>query len=194
MSQLDEKQLSQLIEAALFIADTPLTINQLKQTVLETYGIGSVQIRSVLLQLELDYRERGIVLVKSGGAYQFQSREDLSQPLSALWPQKAPKFSRALLETLALIAYRQPITRGEIEQVRGVAIGAAIIRTLTERGWVTVVGHKELPGRPALYATTEQFLQYFCLQSLADLPALDDEQALAAMFNRAPADSDPHVH
>ncbi|WP_298444206.1 SMC-Scp complex subunit ScpB [uncultured Ferrimonas sp.] len=194
MTGLDDNKLQQLIEAALFIADAPLTINQLKQTLLAPYGVGSVQIRSVLLQLQQHYQDRGVVLVKLGGAYQFQSREELSEPLSALWQQKAPRFSKALLETLALIAYRQPITRGEIERVRGVAISAAIMRTLLERGWIAAVGHKELPGRPALYATTEQFLQYFCLQSLADLPALDDEQALTAMFSRAPADPDPHVH
>ncbi|MFI3246744.1 MAG: SMC-Scp complex subunit ScpB, partial [Ferrimonas sp.] len=157
---MDAKKLRQVIEAALFIADEPVTVMQLKQLFIG-YGLSTSSIRSVLLALQQEYQERGVILAKVGGAYQFQSRAELSDELSGLWPQKAPKFSKALLETLALIAYRQPITRAEIESVRGVAVGSAILRTLTERNWITIVGHKELPGRPALYATTESFLHDF---------------------------------
>ncbi|WP_028117623.1 SMC-Scp complex subunit ScpB [Ferrimonas senticii] len=183
-----------LIEAALFIADKPLTIKQLRQTVLAQLQLDSTTVRGLLLELEQDYQDRGVELVKVGGAYRFQSRTELSEELASLWPQKAAKLSKAVLETLALIAYRQPITRGEIERVRGVAVSATIMRTLSERGWITVVGHKELPGRPSLYATTEQFLQYFNLKSLAQLPALDDEQALAAIFSRQDADVESQLH
>jgi segregation and condensation protein B len=111
--------------------------------------------------------------------YRFQSLDALSPWLSKLWQENAPKYSRAMLETLALIAYRQPITRGEIEQVRGVAVSSNIIKTLTERDWVKVVGHKEVPGRPALYATTKGFLDYFSMTSLSDLPNADAFENMA---------------
>lgn len=194
MKQIDDNKIKQLVEAALFIADAPLTVKQLKNVLLSSYVISSAEIRTLLAQLQQEYQHRGVVLVELGGAYQFQSRQELGTELAALWQQKAPKFSKALLETLVLIAYRQPITRGEIERVRGVAIGSAIMRTLIERSWVKVVGHKEVPGRPAIYATTNEFLHYFGLQSLADLPALEDEQALAAMFAHQSADNDPPIH
>ena len=127
--------------------------------------------------LELDYRPRGIQLKEVASGYRFQSLDSLSPWLSRLWQESSPKYSRAMLETLALIAYRQPITRGEIEQVRGVAVSSNIIKTLTEREWIKVIGHKEVPGRPALYATTKQFLDYFSLKSLSDLPNAEDFMA-----------------
>ena len=125
----------------------------------------------------MDYRPRGIQLVEVASGYRFQSLDSLSPWLSRLWQETSPRYSRAMLETLALIAYRQPITRGEIEQVRGVAVSSNIIKTLTEREWIKVVGHKEVPGRPALYATTKQFLDYFSLKSLSDLPNAEDFMA-----------------
>ncbi|USD36490.1 SMC-Scp complex subunit ScpB [Ferrimonas sp. SCSIO 43195] len=183
MSRINDTQLKQLIEAALFVADAPMSAKGLRQSVLASLQVSQGRINEVLDELEGDYAGRGINLVKVAGGYRFQSNQDLSGHLSALWQEKAPRYSRALLETLALIAYRQPVTRGQIEKIRGVAVSSNIIRTLTERDWVKVVGHKEVPGRPALYATTDAFLQYFSLESLAQLPALSDEGAIEALLD-----------
>ncbi|KZZ40210.1 SMC-Scp complex subunit ScpB [Oleiphilus sp. HI0117] len=128
--------------------------------------------RSVLQEIEEDYKGRGVELVEFSGAYRFQSRPSMSEWVQRLWEERPQKYSRALLETLALIAYRQPITRGDIEEVRGVAVSSTIMKTLLERNWVRVVGHREVPGRPAIYATTKHFLSYFNLSSLDDLPTL----------------------
>jgi segregation and condensation protein B len=147
--------------------------------------VSARQLNKVLKELELDYAPRGIKLIKVASGYRFQSDSGLGQILSKLWQETVPKYSRAMLETLALIAYKQPITRGEIENVRGVAVSSNIIRSLTERNWIKVVGHKEVPGRPALLATTATFLDYFSLTSLSELPSADEftaniEAALAA--------------
>ena len=168
-----------LVEAAIFVADAPVSIQQLRDTVLSDFTVAERTLKTVINELTLDYQPRGIQLVKVASGYRFQSVDALSPWLSKLWQETAPKYSRAMLETLALIAYRQPITRGEIEQVRGVAVSSSIMKTLTEREWVKVVGHKEVPGRPALYATTNTFLDYFSLSSLSELPNSDafDEMA-----------------
>ena len=126
--------------------------------------------------IQTHYQTRGIKLVEVGSGYRFQACASLAPWLANLWQERAPKYSRALLETLSLIAYRQPITRGEIEQVRGVTVGSGIIKTLLEREWIRVVGHKEVPGRPALYATTSAFLDYFSLAGLDELPPLPELQ------------------
>jgi segregation and condensation protein B len=172
--KIKHEQLKQLIEAAIFASDKPLSINRLKQTVLMDFNLSKLAIKHVIDELVLDYQPRGINLLQLGSGYRFQTQESLSEWLGKLWEESAPRYSRAYLETLALIAYRQPITRGEIEQVRGVAVGSNIIKTLTERDWIDVVGHKEVPGRPALYATTKGFLDYFGLASLAQLPDADN--------------------
>jgi segregation and condensation protein B len=172
--KIKHEQLKQLIEAAIFASDKPISINRLKQTVLVDFNLSKLAIKHVIDELVLDYQPRGINLIELGSGYRFQTQDSLSQWLSKLWEESAPKYSRAYLETLALIAYRQPITRGEIEQVRGVAVGSNIIKTLTERDWIDVVGHKEVPGKPALYATTKGFLDYFGLASLAQLPDADN--------------------
>ncbi len=173
MKKINAQQLKQLVEAALFVADCPLTIEKLKLTVLADFRVSDKAIREVLQELVLDYQPRGVQLVEVASGYRFQSLDSLSPWISRLWQETSPRYSRALLETLALIAYRQPITRGEIEQVRGVAVSSNIIKTLTEREWIKVVGHKEVPGRPALYATTKQFLDYFSLKSLSQLPSAE---------------------
>lgn len=173
MKKINKTQLKQLVEAALFVADTPLSMQQLKATVLSDFTVSDRALRGVLNELVLDYQPRGIQLTEVASGYRFQSLDSLSPWLSNLWQETAPRYSRAMLETLALIAYRQPITRGEIEQVRGVAVSSNIIKTLTEREWIRVVGHKEVPGRPALYATTKAFLDYFSLTSLGELPSAD---------------------
>jgi segregation and condensation protein B len=174
MKKINSEQLKQLIEATIFVSDQPVSVDKLKNTVLADFTVSDKAIQSALSALQLDYRPRGIQLVEVASGYRFQSLDSLSPWLSRLWQETSPKYSRAMLETLALIAYRQPITRGEIEQVRGVAVSSNIIKTLTEREWIKVIGHKEVPGRPALYATTKQFLDYFSLKSLSDLPNAED--------------------
>ena len=177
MKKINSEQLKQLIEATIFVSDQPVSVDKLKNTVLADFTVSDKAIQSALNALQLDYRPRGIQLVEVASGYRFQSLDSLSPWLSRLWQETSPKYSRAMLETPALIAYRQPITRGEIEQVRGVAVSSNIIKTLTEREWIKVIGHKEVPGRPALYATTKQFLDYFSLKSLSDLPNAEEFMA-----------------
>lgn len=179
MKKINTAQLKQLVEAAIFVADKPISRQQLKDTVLNEFTVADRTLSKILNELKLDYQPRGIQLIEVASGFRFQSLDALSPWLSKLWQESAPKYSRAMLETLALIAYRQPITRGEIEQVRGVAVSSNIIKTLTERGWIKVVGHKEVPGRPALYATTKEFLDYFSMSSLADLPDADAFESMA---------------
>lgn len=174
MAKISDAQLKQLVEAAIFVADSPLNKETLQLTVLAGLQVSQKRLNSILEELRLDYLPRGIQLIKVASGYRFQSMDSLSPWLGKLWQEKAPKYSRAMMETLSLIAYRQPITRGEIEDVRGVAVSSHIIKTLTERGWIKVVGHKEVPGRPSLYATTKTFLDYFSLSSLADLPSTEE--------------------
>lgn len=185
--KISHEQLKQLIEAAIFVSDQPISRDRLKSTVLLDFSVSSQALNKVINELMLDYAPRGIVLQETASGLRFVSQDSLSQWLGRLWQETAPKYSRALLETLALIAYRQPITRGEIEQVRGVTVSSQIMKTLQERDWVCIVGHKEVPGRPALYATTKVFLDYFGMQSLSELPdvdtfvaALEDAQELTA--------------
>jgi segregation and condensation protein B len=173
MAKISRPQLKQLVEAAIFVADQPLNQEQLQLTVLEGLEVSKTMLKDTLHELQLDYQARGIQLVEVATGFRFQSMDSLSPWLSKLYQEQAPRYSRAMLETLSLIAYRQPITRGEIEDVRGVSVSSHIMKTLNERGWVKVVGHKEVPGRPALYATTKTFLDYFSLKSLSDLPSSD---------------------
>jgi segregation and condensation protein B len=185
MQKLNEAQLKQLIEAGVFVADGALSIDVMRVTFLADFSVSTAQIKKALAELELDYSPRGIHLVKVASGYRFQSDEGLGILLSKLWQENAPKYSRAMMETLALVAYRQPITRGEIEEIRGVSVSSHIVKSLVERNWVKVIGHKEVPGRPALLATTKTFLDYFSLSTLAELPTADNfvdslEQAMTA--------------
>lgn len=163
-----------IIEAMLFASDKPLTVEQLFTLLEHDLAVSRAMIRQIIdeIKQEYDQKETGIQLAEHGGAYRFQTKAEFSEWVQRLWEEKPQKYSRALLETLALIAYRQPITRGDIEEIRGVAVSSNIIKTLQERNWVRVVGHREVPGRPAIYATTRQFLAYFNLKSLEDLPTL----------------------
>ena len=174
--RISDEQLVEIIEAAIFVADKPVSKRHLKDTVLIDLAISMARINDAIDTIQEHFQTRGIRIVEVGSGYRFQACSSLSPWLNNLWQERAPKYSRALLETLSLIAYRQPITRGEIEQVRGVTTGSNIIKTLLERDWVKVVGHKEVPGKPALYATTKQFLDYFSLTGLENLPALPTEQ------------------
>ncbi|WP_113906420.1 SMC-Scp complex subunit ScpB [Aliidiomarina celeris] len=169
---INEKQLKQLVEAAIFTAEAPVTLDQLLTGVLANFSMNKPRLRQVLDQLQEDYKERGVQLVEVASGFRFQTRAELGPALAHMWSERAPRYSPALLETLAMIAWRQPVTRGEIEAVRGVSVSTQIMKTLQERGWVKVVGHKEVPGRPALYATTKAFLDYFSIQSVVDIPAL----------------------
>ncbi|MFQ6370501.1 SMC-Scp complex subunit ScpB [Shewanella sp. YIC-542] len=183
MAQINDLQLKQLVEATLFVAGKPMSPKALRETVLANFSVSASRLRAVLEALMQDYQERGVQLVQVAGGYRFQSRDSLSHILQMLQQEQAPKYSRATLETLAVIAYRQPVTRGEIEAVRGVTVSSQIIKNLTDRGWIRVVGHKEVPGRPALFATTTEFLAYFGLDKLAELPPLTDAESLAAIFS-----------
>lgn len=178
MKKIKREQLKQLVEATIFVAEKPISKARLQDTTLAEFAVSDAQLSAVLAELVSDYAPRGVQLVEVASGYRFQSMDSLGPWLSKLWQEAAPRYSRAMLETLALIAYRQPITRGEIEQVRGVAVSSSIIKTLTEREWIKVVGHKEVAGRPALYATTRAFLDYFSLKSLSELPGCADFAAL----------------
>ena len=187
---ISDSQLLQLVEAAIFTAEQPLSLQDLQNTVLEDFAPSKKKLQAILAQITQDYAGRGVQLQETASGYHFQSRPELSEYLAKLWPERSPRYSRAVLETLALIAYRQPITRGEIEDIRGVSVSSQIMRTLLDRGWVKVVGHKEVPGRPGLYATTAQFLDYFGLQSLSQLPELTAFRQLSLAENEAAAEDD----
>lgn len=178
---MTQPNIKALIEAAIFSVKKPISITRIKQTILADSDISQRQIADIIAQLQLDYRERGIKLLSSASGYQFVTDPGLSASLAILWQEKAPRYSRALLETLALVAYKQPITRGEIEVLRGVAVSSHIMKTLTERQWVRVIGHKEVAGKPSLYGTTNQFLDYFGLDNLAQLPVLSANQLEVAI-------------
>ena len=174
MAKISQTQLKQLVEAAIFVADQALSQEQIQLSVLDGLAVSNTRLKETLAELKLDYQARGIQLVEVASGYRFQSMDSLSPWLSKLWQEQAPRYSRAMLEILSLIAYRQPITRGEIEDVRGVSVSSQIMKTLSERGWIKIIGHKEVPGRPSLYATTKTFLDYFSLKSLSDLPSSDE--------------------
>lgn len=167
-------RLKLILEAALLAAGRPLTLAELGALFNETERPSPEELRGALAELVADCQERAVELKQVASGYRLQVREAFSPWVGRLFEERPGRYSRALLETLAIIAYRQPATRGEIEEIRGVAVNPAIIRTLMERGWVHSVGHKEVPGRPALLATTKLFLDYFGLASLSDLPPLQE--------------------
>ena len=171
----NQDQIKRVCEAALMVADQPLDIDQLSNLWEDTATPPErAEIRAVLEELVQEYTDRGIELKEVASGYRFQARSELALQLNKLYEHRPPRYSRALLETLAIIAYRQPITRGEIEAIRGVAVSTNIVRTLSEREWVRIVGHRDVPGRPAVYATTREFLDYFSLKSLSELPDLSE--------------------
>lgn len=166
------EQLQKIIEAALLVAGEPLSIVQLQKLFSAEDAPEKNQIREAIKLLQENNDNRGVELVEIASGFTYRVPQALAPWMQKLWEEKPPKYSRAVLETLALIAYKQPITRGEIEEVRGVVVSSQMIKTLLEREWVKVVGYKDVPGRPALYATTKQFLDYFNLKSISDLPTL----------------------
>ena len=175
---MEKLPIKEIIEAAILAADGPLSIQQLGD-IFEERAVSNLEIKQALAEIQKSCEGRGFELKKVASGYRFQIRVEYSGWVSRLWKEKTPRYSRALLETLALIAYRQPITRGDIEDVRGVSVSSNIIRTLIERDWIKIVGHREVPGRPALYSTTKAFLDYFNLERLDQLPTLQDIKELA---------------
>lgn len=169
---MEAEQIRKIVEGAIFAADAPLDRDAMLMLFDEGDRPDKAVLGKVLEELTESYADRGIELKEVASGFRFQVRQEMGPWVSRLWQEKAPRYSRAILETLALMAYRQPITRGEIEEIRGVAVSSHIIRTLLERGWARVVGHRDVPGRPAMFATTRQFLDYFDLKSLEDLPSL----------------------
>jgi segregation and condensation protein B len=178
---MENEALKNIIEAILLGAGRPLTLDQVLAMFAENEKPERGDVREAIKLLQADYEQRGIALVQVGSGYRIQIRETMQPWVSRLWEEKPARYSRALLETLSLIAYRQPITRGEIENVRGVTVSTSIMRTLQERDWVHVVGHRDVPGHPAMYGTTKQFLDYFSLKSLSELPALSELRDLSTI-------------
>ena len=187
--------LSLIIEALLFSSSRPLS----EKEILSAFDLRSPptssEIKEALKSIEEKYSENSIELVKVASGYRLRIRQEYSSWVAKLWEAKAQKYSRALLETLALIAYKQPITRGEIEEVRGVSVSSQIIRTLLDRSWIKVVGHRDVPGRPALFSTTKDFLDDLNLSKLSDLPELPEiqnipEEAQISLLNE-PSSSNP---
>lgn len=174
---MNPEQLKLVLETALLCADEPMTINDLRR--LFTEEIPAHEIKSELTDIQADWSEKGMELLELATGWRFQSRLNMREFLDRLTPEKPPKYSRAVMETLAIIAYRQPVTRGEIEEIRGVTVSSNIVKQLEDRGWIEVVGHKETVGRPGLYATTRQFLNDLSLTTLQELPMLDDADAQA---------------
>jgi len=167
-----EQKLKQIAEAALMAAGKPLTLDELLELFEEEERPERKAMRAALKALAEEYEDRGVELNEVASGFRIQVRAKLAPWVSRLWVERPPRYSRALMETLALIAYRQPITRGEIEDIRGVSVSSNIVKTLLEREWVRFVGQRDVPGRPSLYATTREFLDYFNLKSLEELPTL----------------------
>ncbi|MGH8462278.1 MAG: SMC-Scp complex subunit ScpB [Stenotrophobium sp.] len=175
------EKLEKILEALLLASELPLSVEQLHRLLAADLGIGKSDIRQALSNLATHMNGRAAELQEVASGYRIQVRQDYAEWVSKLWQEKPPRLSRALMETLALICYRQPVTRGEIEEVRGVALSPNIIRTLLERGWIREVGQKEVPGRPSLFGTTHQLLDDLNLKSLDDLPSLPDIKDLEAL-------------
>ena len=176
--------LRQIIEGALLLSPTPLAIAELEKLFSDSERPERDQILATVEDIQLDCRDRGYELVEVASGFRFQIREQLASWMHRLWEEKPRRYSNAMLETLALIAYRQPLTRGDIELVRGVAVSSDMIRTLLEREWIKIVGHRDVPGRPALYATTKEFLNYFNLSDLGQLPKLKVVENLETSVNQ----------
>ncbi len=171
---MQAEQLKNTLEAILFSAERPLSILHLLDYFDPSEQVNRQEIKAAVDELQNDYRNRGIELIEVNRGYRFQTRQEYKDWVSKHWKERPPKYSRALLETLAIIAYRQPITRAEIEDIRGVSVSSNIIKTLEERSWIRVIGHKAVPGRPSMLGTTREFLDYFNLKSLDELPTLVD--------------------
>lgn len=170
--KLSPSLVKNILESAIFASPSPLSVDELLALFVDEEKPSRQQLQNLIKELQNDYATRPLEIVQIASGYRFQVRAKFSPWISKLWQDKPPKLSRAMLETLAIIAYRQPVTRAEIEAIRGVVVSTQIIKALFDRDWIVVVGHREVPGRPALLATTRDFLDAFSLKSLADLPPL----------------------
>ncbi len=189
---MNTHQAKLVIETALLTAEQPLSVSDLRR--LFDDDLNADTVRTLLDQLRGDWSDRGLELVTLASGWRFQSRAAVRPFLERLNPERPPKYSRAVLETLAIIAYRQPVTRGDIEELRGVAVSSQVIRTLEERGWIEAIGHRETPGRPALFATTREFLDDLGLRSLEQLPPLQNAGEVPAEFELQFAEAQPAGH
>jgi segregation and condensation protein B len=185
---LNPHEVKKILEAALLAANQPLTLPALRKLFEEEINHDTV--RALLDELRRDWTGRGVELVNLASGWRFQTRPEFQRYLERLSPEKAPRYSRAVMETLAIIAYRQPVTRGDIEEIRGVVVSTQVIKALEDRGWIDAVGYREVPGRPALFGTTKAFLDDLGLLSLEELPPLDqlrELDAVAGLEGMAPA-------
>jgi segregation and condensation protein B len=178
---MDTAQLKYIVEAALLAAGRPLDLNEIRSLFGEEDPPNRDDLRAAIAALEVDYASRGIAVREVASGYRIEVRAAMGGWLARLWEERAPRYSRALLETLAIIAYRQPVTRGDVEEIRGVGVTTNIMRSLLERNWIRVVGFRDVPGKPAMYGTTREFLDYFGLKKLDDLPPLADLRDLEAV-------------
>lgn len=179
---MNTADVKRIIEAVLLSAQQPMPVSDLRRLFSDDVELGADTVRALLDELRVVWQGRGVELVSLASGWRFQTTPDISRFLARLHPERPPRYSRAVLETLSIVAYRQPVTRGDIEEIRGVAVSSQIVKTLEDRGWIEVIGHKEVPGRPALFATTRQFLDDLSLRSLQELPALDAEPPGAEAF------------
>ncbi len=190
---MDDNEIKCFIEAALLAAGRPMSVDQLQDLFDGRSAPEKAQIRQAISSLLDDYENRGITITEVASGFRVQVKSGMAARLQKLWEERSPRYSRALFETLALIAYRQPMTRGEIEEVRGVSVSTNIIRSLIEREWIRIVGHRDVPGRPAMVGTTKLFLDYFGLKKLDDLPPLadlSDWESLRMQLNLPAVDED----
>lgn len=197
---MNTADVKRIIEAALLCAQQPMPVAELRRLFADEVEVGPDTVRALLDELRGDWHGRGVELVPLASGWRFQTAPDIARFVARLHPERPPRYSRAVLETLAIIAYRQPVTRGDIEEIRGVAVSAQIVKTLEDRGWIEVIGHKDVVGRPALFATTRQFLDDLGLRTLQELPSLESEATAAQALEQrliafaesdAPADVPP---
>ena len=190
---MDEFEIKYFLEAALLAAGRPLNVDQLQDLFDGRSAPEKSEIREAIKSLIDEYEPRGITIAEVASGFRIQVKTSMAERLQKLWEERPPRYSRALFETLALVAYRQPVTRGEIEEIRGVSVSSNIVRTLIERDWVRVVGHRDVPGRPEMFGTTKAFLDYFSLKKLDDLPPLadlSDWESLRVQLNLPEVDDD----
>lgn len=183
-SSLNPDTIKQILEAALLTAQEPLPISELRKLFDQQFN--AAMLSTLLEDIRRDWNEKSVELVKVASGWRFQTKPEMQPYLDRLTPQRPPRYSRAVMETLAIIAYRQPVTRGDIEEIRGVSVSASVLKTLTTRGWIESVGHRNVPGKPALFATTAHFLNDLNLNSLEELPPLEEMKSLIGQDDQNP--------
>lgn len=178
---MTDTQATRVLETALLCASQPMPLTELKRLFADDVAVDGERLRALLQGIQVRWQDRGLALVDLASGWRFQSRPDMQRYLERLNPEKPPKYSRAVLETLAIVAWRQPVTRGDIEDIRGVTVSSQIVKALEDRGWIEVIGHRDAPGRPALFGTTRQFLDDLGLKALDELPALETPEAASTI-------------